>query len=127
MRRHLVRRVGGGAAHDPVAERVADEIERRLRELARHAEKVGREVVHRQIVERTGALPDAARVEQGDAPTRGEEHAANGFEVASPSTETRMTNDERAFADDVSGEMYVAIIDHHPHAYETSCASASMC
>src|SRR5881394_4046565 len=31
-----------------------------------------------------------------------------------------MTNDERAFTGYISGEMYVAIIDHHPHAREPS-------
>jgi hypothetical protein len=106
---------------------VADKIEWCRGEVARDTEEVGGEVVHRQVVERTGALSDTPRVEQGDAMPGGQQRAANGFEVASPSTETRMTNDEPTFTGDVSGEMYVAIIDHHPHAREPSGASASMC
>ena len=83
--------------------------------------------MHRQVVEWTGALSDTSRVEQGDATPRPKEHAAHGFEVATPTTETRMTNDERTFTGDISGEMYVAIIDHHPHTREPSGASTSMC
>jgi hypothetical protein len=65
----------------------ADEIERCRGEVARDSEEVGGEVVHRQVVERTCALSDTARVEQGDATPAAEHARERGFEVASPSTE----------------------------------------
>ena len=106
---------------------MTDEVEGRRAQLPRDTEQVGREIVHRQAIERTGALSDAARIEQCHPPACGEEHTSNGFEVASPSTEAGMTNDEWSFSGDISGEMYVAIIDHHPHAREPSSACAWMC